>query len=85
MPSARVGRGSRRFLRMSCGDRDLDQRCRFSDTPTFIRPVDILPEGDRLVNGDARCAKGYQGSLSCHTGEHRFAFASICGETPSLP
>jgi hypothetical protein len=27
---------------------------RFSDTPTFTRDVDILPEGHRLVNGDAR-------------------------------
>jgi hypothetical protein len=36
---------------MPCGDPDLDQRCRFSDTPTFTRHVDILPEGDRLVNG----------------------------------
>jgi hypothetical protein len=47
---------------------------------TFSRDVDILPEGHRLVNGDARCAMGYQGSLSCHTGEHGFAFASIWGE-----
>jgi hypothetical protein len=35
---------------------------RFSDTPTFTRDVDILPEGHGLVNGDARCAMGYRGS-----------------------
>ena len=58
---------------------------RFSDTPTFTLDVDIRPEGDRLVNGDARCAEGYQGSLSCHTGEHGFAFESIGGEDWSSP
>jgi len=58
---------------------------RFSDTPTFTLDVDIRPEGDRLVNGDARCAEGYQGSLSCHTGEHGFAFESIGGENWSSP
>jgi len=52
---------------------------RFSDTPMFTLDVEIRPEGDRLVNGDARCAEGYQGSLSCHTGEHGFAFESIGG------
>jgi hypothetical protein len=36
----------------------------------LVDGLDIRPEGDRLVNGDARCAKGYQGSLSCHTGDH---------------
>jgi hypothetical protein len=50
------------------------------DTPMFTRDVDILLEGHRLGNGDARCAVGYQGALSCHIGEHGFAFASIWGE-----
>jgi hypothetical protein len=30
---------------------------RFSDTPTFTRDVDILPEGHRLVNGDAKARR----------------------------
>ena len=38
---------------------------RFSATPTCTRDVDILPEGHRLVNGDSRCALGYQGLLTC--------------------
>jgi len=46
----------------------------------FPRAVDILLEGYRLVNGDARSAKGYEGLLSCHTGGHEFAFTSIWGE-----
>ena len=52
---------------------------RFSDTPTFTRDVDILPESHRLVNGDARCAMGYQ-RLAELPHRHGFAFASIWGK-----
>ena len=64
----------------TAADRSEPDSYRFPDTATFTRDVDILPEGHRLVTGDARCAMDSQGSLSCHTGEHGFAFASICGE-----
>lgn len=43
-----------------------------SATPTFTRDVDDLPEGYRLANGDAWCATGYQGSVSCTSGENGF-------------
>ncbi len=43
---------------------------RFSLTPTFSRDVDILPEGRQLVNGNAQCQRGLQGTMSCRTGEH---------------
>lgn len=46
-----------------------------SDTPTFTRDVDDLPEGHRLVNGDAWCAVGYQGSLTCYSGANGFTLA----------
>lgn len=45
---------------------------RHSDTPTFTRDVDVLPEGHQLANGNAFCAVGYQGSVSCTTGDHGF-------------
>lgn len=46
-----------------------------SDSPTFTRDVADLPEGHRLVNGDAWCAVGYQGSLSCVSGANGFTLA----------
>jgi hypothetical protein len=50
---------------------------RHSDTTTFVRDVDRLPEGHRLQNGDTRCAVGYQGTVHCETagGEHGFVVA----------
>ena len=46
-----------------------------SDTPTFTRDVDELPEGNRLANGDAWCAVGYQGSITCVSGANGFTLA----------
>ncbi len=46
-----------------------------SDTLTFTRDVDDLPEGHRLVNGDAWCAVGFQGSVSCTSGVKKFTLA----------
>ena len=40
---------------------------RHSDTLTFTSDVDILPEGHRLQNGQAKCAVGYQGTVHCQT------------------
>lgn len=50
-----------------------------SDTPTFTRDVDQLPEGYKLVNGDAWCAVGYQGSISCISGTNGFTLAGWGG------
>ena len=52
-----------------------------SDTLTFTRDVDVLPEGHQLRNGDAFCLVGYQGSVSCATGEHGFTNYSVFGMT----
>jgi hypothetical protein len=52
---------------------------RFSDTPTFTRDVDILPEGRKLVNGDTKCQRGYQYSMSCRTGDHGFIIGAARG------
>jgi hypothetical protein len=52
---------------------------RFSLTPTFSRQVDVLPEGGMLVNGGAKCKRGYQGSMSCRTGEHGFMLKTVSG------
>lgn len=37
--------------------------------------VGELPEGHRLANGDAWCAVGYQGSVSCVSGDNGFVLA----------
>lgn len=52
-------------------------RYRHSETPTFVRDVDTLPEGHRLQNGGTRCAVGHQGTVNCETarGEHGFVVA----------
>ena len=50
-----------------------------SETLTFTRDVDYLREGYRLVNGDAWCAVGYQGSVSCTSGANGFTLASWGG------
>lgn len=54
---------------------------RHSDELTFTRDVDVLPEGHQLDNGDAFCLVGFQGSVSCTTGEHGFTIYSIYGST----
>lgn len=54
---------------------------RHSDTLTFTRDVDVLPEGHQLVNGAASCLVGFQGSVSCSTGPHGFTHYSIFGDT----
>jgi hypothetical protein len=47
-----------------------------SDVATFTRSdVGELPEGHRLANGDAWCAVGYQGSISCVSGANGFTLA----------
>jgi hypothetical protein len=51
-----------------------------SDTPTFIREVDILPAGHRLDNGGATCSVGHQGTVGCTIGEHGCTIASQYGE-----
>jgi len=53
---------------------------RFSLTPTFSREVDVLPEGRQLENGGAKCRRGYQGSMSCWSGEHGFVLSTVWGE-----
>jgi hypothetical protein len=53
---------------------------RFSLFPTFSRAVDVLPEGRQLVNGVAKCRRGYQGSMSCRSGEHGFVLSTTWGE-----
>ena len=54
---------------------------RHSDGWEFTRDVDVLPEGRQLRNGDAFCLVGYQGSVSCTTGEHGFTNYSVFGTT----
>lgn len=53
-------------------------------TPTFTRDVDNLPEGYRLANGDAWCATGYQGSVTCTSGENGFSINTV-GATLEKP
>ena len=60
---------------------DLPGEYRHSDTLTFTRDVDVLPEGHQLVNGPAYCLVGFQGSVSCSTGAHGFTHYSIFGNT----
>jgi hypothetical protein len=50
-----------------------------SDTSTFTRDVDTLPEGRRLQNWLAGCAVGYQGAVDCKTGEHGFVLSAVYG------
>lgn len=54
---------------------------RHSDGWEFTRDVDVLPGGHQLRNGDAFCLVGYQGSVSCTTGEHGFTNYSVFGTT----
>lgn len=50
-----------------------------SDTPTFTRDVDVLLEGHRLDNGQARCGRGYQGTIHCAIDTHSFVVSSDYG------
>jgi len=54
---------------------------RKSDTPTFTRAVDVLPEGYRLTNGATRCAVGPEDTVTCETvgGAHGFAVSPSRG------
>ena len=51
----------------------------YSGTPTFTRDVDVLPAGRRLVSGGATCTVGYQGTVGCTIGDHKFVIASTYG------
>lgn len=50
-----------------------------SPAPTFTRPVAELPAGYRLVNGDAWCYQGYQGTITCTSGANGFVIDSYGG------
>lgn len=53
---------------------------RHSDTASFTRDVDVLPEGYRLQNWGANCAVGHQGTVHCETyGDHGFIIAGNYG------
>ncbi|MGV0812627.1 hypothetical protein ABQF34_11765 [Mycolicibacterium boenickei] len=53
---------------------------RHSETASFTRDVDVLPEGHRLENWGASCGVGYQGTVTCKTyGEHGFILSSTYG------
>nr|WP_246584984.1 hypothetical protein [[Mycobacterium] fortunisiensis] len=53
---------------------------RHSDTASFTRDVDVLPEGHRLENWGASCRVGRQGTVTCKTyGQHGFILSSTYG------
>lgn len=50
---------------------------RYSETPSFTRDVDVVPEGHRLSYLGASCGVGYQGTVTCKTyGHHGFILSS---------
>ena len=54
---------------------------RRSDTASFTREVDVLPEGHRLENWGATCAVGHQGMVHCETyNDHGFVLSTAYGE-----
>ena len=54
---------------------------RESDTTSFTRDVDVLPEGQRLENWGATCAIDHQGAVQCQTyNSHGFMLARSYGE-----
>ncbi|MGI9163658.1 MAG: hypothetical protein ACR2JI_12170 [Mycobacterium sp.] len=55
-----------------------------SDAQTFTRDVDVLAQGYRVLNGAAWCAVGFQGSVSCSTGDNGFTLTAV-GGTLQLP
>lgn len=53
---------------------------RYSETSSFTRDVDVLPEGHRLENWGASCGVGYQGTVTCKTyGQHGFLISAVYG------
>jgi hypothetical protein len=53
---------------------------RHSDTTSFTRDVDVLPEGYRLENWGASCGVGHQGTVHCRTyNQHGFVLSSVYG------
>ena len=51
-----------------------------SNTTTFTRDVDVLPEGHRLENWGASCGIGNQGTVTCRTyDEHGFMISTVHG------
>lgn len=53
---------------------------RYSETPTFTRDVDVLPEGHKLTNWGASCGVGHQGTVTCRGyGGHGFVLAANYG------
>lgn len=56
-----------------------DQRAEYghADTMTFTRDVDVLFPGYRVINGEASCGVGYQGSVRCDSGEHGFSVSAL--------
>jgi hypothetical protein len=54
---------------------------RHSDTASFTREVDVLPEGHRLENWGATCAVAHQGTVHCETyNSHGFVLSGAYGE-----
>jgi hypothetical protein len=53
---------------------------RHSDTASFTRDVDVLPEGHRLENWGASCGVDHQGTVICKTYDHHgFTISSVYG------
>nr|WP_165964926.1 hypothetical protein [Mycobacterium eburneum] len=52
---------------------------RHSDTLSFTRDVDVLPEGQRLENWGASCGVGHQGTVTCRSYQHGFIISSVYG------
>lgn len=53
---------------------------RHSDTTSFTRDVEVLPEGHRLENWGASCGVGYQGTVTCKSyGGRGFTISSVYG------
>lgn len=52
-----------------------------SDTMNFTRDVEVLPEGYRLVNGNAWCyvSAASPGGINCQTGDNGFLWSSWGG------
>lgn len=51
-----------------------------SDTASFTRDVDVLPEGYRLENWGSSCGVGHQGTVHCKTyNEHGFVISGVYG------
>jgi hypothetical protein len=54
---------------------------RHSDTASFTRDVDVLPQGYRLENWGATCAVDHQGAVMCETyNDHGFSVSEDDGQ-----